>query len=243
MSQASKVIMRRFYDAKTAINSSLQISTFLADNGIAVESNRQICCPLHDDSTPSFSVNFATNEWKCFGCPDGGHYIDIWQKLTNKRTGSNYTIYSAVDNILKQNPEICAMLGFETIYQSYDEEFDLFKQAISKQPPITSEETGADSTAEFTDKFNFEEILQESETVKYISTETLERVMHKLKDADINTVVDFISDCEIGLSEEQLIAKYYHDRVSVSDFIAQMKTDSENDEKIIDSIMEALADD
>lgn len=243
MSQASKVIMRRFYDAKTAINSSLQISTFLADNGIAVESNRQICCPLHDDSTPSFSVNFATNEWKCFGCPDGGHYIDIWQKLTNKRTGSNYTIYSAVDSILKQNPEICAMLGFETIYQSYDEEFDLFKQAISKQSPITSEETGADSTAEFTDKFNFEEILQESETVKYISTETLERVMHKLKDADINTVVDFISDCEIGLSEEQLIAKYYHDRVSVSDFIAQMKTDSENDEKIIDSIMEALADD
>ncbi len=239
MSQASKVIMRRFYDAKTAINSSLQISAFLADNGIAVESNKQVCCPLHDDSTPSFSVNFATNEWKCFGCPDGGHYIDIWQKLTNKRTGSNYTIYSAVDNILKQNPEICAMLGFNTIYQSYDEEFDLFKQAASKQ----SGETETDLAVDPTYKFNFDEVLREPENVKYVSTETLEKVMHKLKNADINTVVDFIADCEIGVSDEKLIAKYYHERVVVSDFITQMKTDSENDEKIIDSIMEALADD
>lgn len=234
MSQASKIVMQRFYDAKTAINSSLQISAFLADNGIAVESNKQICCPLHDDSTPSFSVNFATNEWKCFGCPDGGHYIDIWQKLTNKRTGSNYTIYSAVDAILKQNPDICAMLGFNTIYQSYAEEYDLFKQATPSQ-----DETAAD----FTFKFNFDEALKEPEDVKYVSTETLEKVMHKLRNADINTVVDFIADCEMGFSEEKLIAKYYHDRVVVSDFIAQMKTDSENDEEIKDSIMEALADD
>lgn len=228
MSYLSKVINQRFIEAKTAINTKLQISKYLADNGIAVESNRRICCPLHDDSTPSFSVNFNTNEWKCFGCPDGGHYVDIWMKLTNKRTGSKYTIYSAIEQILKLNPSICDELGFKTIYETYNEEFDLFKSADS----LTADETNV---------FAFDEKLKQPAPVKQVETETIEKVMHKLRTADIDTIIQFITDCELGMSEDLLIAKYYHEQNAVSDFISNL---SMTDDTVIkDALLEALNND
>ena len=35
------------------------------------------CCPFHDDSTPSLSVDPAKNVWHCFGCDKGGSVIDF----------------------------------------------------------------------------------------------------------------------------------------------------------------------
>lgn len=233
MSQLTRVVMQRFTDAKAIINTRLQISSFLNSNGISIESNRQICCPLHDDSTPSFSVNFATNEWKCFGCPDGGHYIDLWMKLTNKRTGTNHTIFNSVEEILKQNPELCAELGFNSIYQSYEDEFDLFKKKETSIPEISSEEK--------TSEFIFDEILQEPQAIRYVGTETIEKVMHKLKNADINKVIEFIADCEKGMPDDKLISKYFHERVTVVDFIEEINTSLGED--MTETFMEALEDD
>jgi replicative DNA helicase len=34
--------------------------------------NLRTNCPLHDDSTPSFSITVGKNVWYCFGCSDGG---------------------------------------------------------------------------------------------------------------------------------------------------------------------------
>lgn len=228
MSQLSKVINQRFIEAKTAINIKLQISSFLADNGITVESNKRICCPLHDDSTPSFSVNFNTNEWKCFGCPDGGHYADIWMKLTNKRTGSKYTIYSAIEQILKLNPSICDELGFKTIYETYDEEFDLFKETI----PLAGEKE--------TSIFSFDEKLKQPPLVRQTETITIKAVMDKLKSADITTIIQFITDCEIGMSSEALIAKYYYEQ-NIPDYISSISLANVANDK--DTLLGALSDD
>lgn len=228
MSQLTRVVMQRFTDAKTAINSNLQISALLAAQGIAVESNRQICCPLHDDSTPSFSVNFATNEWKCFGCPDGGHYVDLWMKLTNKRTGTNYNVFSSVEEILRQNSDICAELGFNSIYQSYEDEFDLFK----KSEDLAEGKTSA---------FMFDEILHQPQDIRYVGTDSIEKVMHKLRDADINRVIEFIGDCEKGVPDDKLISKYFHERETISDFIEEIN--STVGEDFTDTFLEALEDD
>jgi DNA primase catalytic core len=38
-------------------------------------------CPLHDDHTPSFSVNSEKQLWKCFGCNKGGDVITFVQEL------------------------------------------------------------------------------------------------------------------------------------------------------------------
>lgn len=235
MSNLSKVVMSRFTDAKTAINNQLQISSFLHSNGISIESNRQICCPLHDDSTPSFSVNFETNEWKCFGCPDGGHYIDLWMKLTNRRTGTHYTVFTAVEEILRQNQEICTQLGFRSIYQSYENDFDLFKKvdldAASDLDDFSSSKTAV---------FAFDTILKEKSEIRYVNTEAVEKIMHKLKNADINKIIEFIADCELGMPDDKLLAKYFHERVVVSDFIERINSSAED---YTNTFLEALADD
>ncbi|MFC0265552.1 DNA primase [Alloscardovia macacae] len=37
-------------------------------------------CPFHDEKTPSFNVNVATNHWKCFGCGLGGDVFEFVQR-------------------------------------------------------------------------------------------------------------------------------------------------------------------
>ena len=34
-------------------------------------------CPLHNEKTPSFTVNKETGKWYCHGCGQGGHYIEF----------------------------------------------------------------------------------------------------------------------------------------------------------------------
>jgi DNA primase len=39
--------------------------------------NLNICCPFHDDRTPSFSLH-PDNSYHCFGCDKNGHgFIDF----------------------------------------------------------------------------------------------------------------------------------------------------------------------
>lgn len=39
-------------------------------------------CPIHVETTPSFSVLHGRNVWYCFGCGEGGDAIDLWQRWT-----------------------------------------------------------------------------------------------------------------------------------------------------------------
>lgn len=47
--------------------------------GEEVGRNHKICCPLHDERTPSFSVRATT--WHCFGCGKHGRIYDLASEL------------------------------------------------------------------------------------------------------------------------------------------------------------------
>lgn len=47
--------------------------------GEEIGRNHKICCPLHDERTPSFSVRATT--WHCFGCDKGGRIYDLASAL------------------------------------------------------------------------------------------------------------------------------------------------------------------
>jgi len=49
------------------------------------KSNGVVRCPLrdHEDSKPSFSINFETGLWNCFGCGHKGDYLDLVAEMEN----------------------------------------------------------------------------------------------------------------------------------------------------------------
>ena len=36
-----------------------------------------MCCPFHNEITPSFSLNTSTGEFHCFGCSKSGTWDDL----------------------------------------------------------------------------------------------------------------------------------------------------------------------
>ena len=56
----------------------------------------KMCCPVHKEKTPSFSVDVKKNKFRCFGCGIGGDAIDFIKETK----GLNYS-------------EACGYLGVE----------------------------------------------------------------------------------------------------------------------------------
>lgn len=213
------VLKSRFDDAKMAINSRYQIHIFLDSKGIHTESNKQICCPFHDDSTPSFSVNFETNAWKCFGCQNGGRFIDLWKTYQNKYENCHYSIYSAVETILEADSELQAALGFKSIYKTEEDEFNLFKQE--------------------NEKFKFEELLTGGIELKQVNTDSMKHVLRLLEKETPDTLVQFVLDCQNGMNESQLINKYYKKQFDVEEFISAINITDDSD-ALTSAFLEAL---
>jgi DNA primase len=46
-----------------------------------VGSNFKGLCPLHSEKTPSFTISILHNNYKCFGCGEGGDAIDLVRKI------------------------------------------------------------------------------------------------------------------------------------------------------------------
>jgi DNA primase len=50
------------------IKQCLSIATVLQHYNLTLDHNKQICCPFHEDATPSCRVYSETNSFHCFGC-------------------------------------------------------------------------------------------------------------------------------------------------------------------------------
>lgn len=216
---AITILKSRFADSKIAINTKYQINEFLAARGIHLQSNRQICCPFHDDSTPSFSVNFETNEWKCFGCQNGGHFLDLWKTYQNKYEEGHYSIYSATEALLSSDTELQQELGFKSIYKTEEDEFNLF--------------------ATKDNQFRIDDILSQKITLKHIDTDSMKQVLEVLKYEPPDVLVQFICDCQAGFTEMQLIRKYYKKDVDISECLSPIGT-GDTEAALTEAFMEAL---
>ncbi len=188
------VLPERFNKAKQAINQKYRIADYAKSLGISVAPwGQQTCCPFHDDSTPSFSVDPERNIFNCFGCGRGGSFIDFYLDAQVKFKDRKLSRYDAVQEILSQDKEIQSSVGYTTIFETYDApfvvfddkgEFDIDKLVVSK-PKIIEREI------------------------------TMKHVMDKVLRADIDTKLNFIADCEKGMSVSFLIKKYYHGEIEI----------------------------
>ena len=51
--------------------------------GVSFNNNKQCCCPLHSEKTPSFTIYPDTNTFKCYGCGVSGDCVGFVAKLKN----------------------------------------------------------------------------------------------------------------------------------------------------------------
>ena len=59
------------------IKQRLSMATVLQHYNLTPDRNKQICCPFHDDDTPSCRIYPATNTFHCFGCGATGDVIEF----------------------------------------------------------------------------------------------------------------------------------------------------------------------
>ncbi|MCF7911599.1 MAG: toprim domain-containing protein [Candidatus Cloacimonetes bacterium] len=62
------------------IKQQVRLADILRDYGIELNRNvdkQMVCCPFHEDKTPSMSIDTQRNMFKCFGCGAGGSVLDF----------------------------------------------------------------------------------------------------------------------------------------------------------------------
>lgn len=55
-----------------------------------------VCCPLHDEDTPSFRFYEETNSFYCFGCQTGGDIIELHRDFIGRMSGTKPTRDEAI---------------------------------------------------------------------------------------------------------------------------------------------------
>lgn len=183
-----EVIPERFKRAKEQINTEYRIVDLAKNFGIKLApSGQHMVCPFHDDSTPSLAIDYERNIFNCFGCGAGGSYVNFYTACEKKFKDRNIYSSTAVEEILKADPALQHQLGFTSIYDSYEQSFSIF-----------------------TEENVINEELLKREQPKLVDTIGMKHTLDKVKKADTATKLEFIADCEQGMSVEFLIKKYYY---------------------------------
>ena len=69
----------------TDIKARLSIETVLGNYNLTPDKHHKICCPFHEEKTPSLVIYPQTNTWFCFGCSKTGdviQFIEFYEKCT-----------------------------------------------------------------------------------------------------------------------------------------------------------------
>lgn len=84
-----------------------------------------IACPFHDDESPSCSINEYKGVYNCFSCGRHGNYINFITEYDNVINDRKVGIYQKLNELLRQDVEMQAALGFSSIYGGTEDSFRL----------------------------------------------------------------------------------------------------------------------
>lgn len=67
------------------IKASILLPEVLSRYGLRADRRGFLCCPFHEEKTPSLKLYGEGRRWKCFGCGRGGTVIDFvmeWHRIS-----------------------------------------------------------------------------------------------------------------------------------------------------------------
>lgn len=139
--------MTRFNTVKQILVSNIDFMEYLTKEEFKVQKGK-ICCPFHDEKTPSLKVDKDTATFKCFGCGAYGTIVDFIRRYSQIKDGYQLS----EENFLRQ---LCYRYNvkfvededpFEDIIKmpvgvrkkpKYDKELSVFK---AKEVALTEDE-------------------------------------------------------------------------------------------------------
>ena len=96
--------MNQFEAVKTAVTPRMAAERY----GLPVKQGNMICCPFHNDRTPSMKLN--EDYFYCFGCGVTGDVIDLVARLFNLSSYDAAKKLTADFGITEQKPSVLAKL-------------------------------------------------------------------------------------------------------------------------------------
>lgn len=95
----------REYD--DTLNFTEYLSIMMPELGVQQHRDFAICCPIHEENTPSFKYSENMGLWTCFGaCKTSGGVVKFHHMMLQKQYGEGLTLYQAMKNIQQLFPHI-----------------------------------------------------------------------------------------------------------------------------------------
>lgn len=120
-------------------NGRYSFYAFASENNLLEGSNERlhdiaIACPFHDDDAPSCYINDEIHKYHCFSCDRGGNIVNFMVEYDRLVLGLSTTYYQKVNELLINDKEMQAEIGFDTIYVN-DDQFSL-EDGLKRFTPI-----------------------------------------------------------------------------------------------------------
>lgn len=86
------------------IKTRLSIEAVLNRYNLKPDRHHKICCPFHQEKTPSMVIYPKTNTWYCFGCGATGdsiQFIEMYEKCTKHEALKRLYFHTLLLEIIK----------------------------------------------------------------------------------------------------------------------------------------------
>src|SRR5262249_3382761 len=79
-------MMNNYSELKERVKSEVDIAGYIIRSGVPLKGGPveyKACCPLHNEKSPSFTVNVEKRLFHCFGCGAGGDIFEYEMRTGN----------------------------------------------------------------------------------------------------------------------------------------------------------------
>jgi DNA primase len=118
------------------IKQRLTLAEVIKHYGFKADKHNRICCPFHDDKTPSLQLYYKTHTAYCFSgsCPTHGHSMDVIEIVQRmEKTDKHQAILKCVELLHSGDTEILATELTRTAVLT--RMFTYFKNAVYNSKP------------------------------------------------------------------------------------------------------------